>query len=304
MTLVRYLFETGPQDAALSNGNSGSVASSLTGGGTAVFDAAKKAHGNFGARFINAAANAAYRRWPFAAPATTWQFSGVVTLPATHPSENVSLAMFPRADGNGRLYIGVNSTGNLYVSGPGAAGITNVTSTPVTAGAKYRVTIQCAGGSTTASVVTVKVYAEAGGAWTTQHGTTWTSSTFSTGTEEVVGVDLGIASARATAYTVGWDDIQLNDGAGSEIADIVTALNTPEPVLGTVVHPTTVGGTNGSVTISWGAVSGATSFEAVKAAGASPAQGSFTVVATGVTSPYTFTGLAAGEWALGIRAKA
>lgn len=304
MALTTYLFENNTEGTALTNGNSGSVASSLGTGSSAVFAAAMKAHGSFGARFINGASANAFRRFPLSTASTQWQFSGVVTLPASTPTENVAIAGFPRADGNNRIVIGINANGRVYVTGVGGAGIADVITTSLTPGQKYRITVQCLGGSTSASIVTVKVYSQTSGSWTTQVDTTWSSSSFNTGTEAVIGVDIGIVTARSTSYTVGWDDVQLNDGAGGEIGDVVDALPTPVVTLGATTHPTTAGASDGSQVVSWPSVSGASSYEAWIASGSSPAQNAFSLVAVGVTSPYTFTNLSAGVWSYGIKAKA
>lgn len=303
MTLTSYLFETGPEGTALSNGNSGSVASSIGAGSSAVFAAASKARGSFGARFINGVSANAYRRYPLVTPSTQWQFSGVVTLPASTPPENVAIVSFPRADGSGRLMLGINANARIYVTGPGGAGITDATSVGLTPGGKYRIAIQCVGGSTTTSNVTIKVYSEASGVWTTQVGSTWESTTYNTGTEEVIGADLGIITSRPNSYTVGWDDIQVNDGAGSEIPDLIEKLSTPVVTLGATTNPSTVGGSNGAQVVTWSAVPNAVSYDAYIASGQSPTQESFTLVQTNVTSPYTFAGLEAGEWSFGIKAK-
>jgi hypothetical protein len=111
----------------------------------------------------------------------------------------------------------------------------------------------------------------------------------------------------------GWETITVSPSDTSEaaaktyFADAPTSntpLATPVVALGTTTNPTTVGGSNGSQVVTWGAVSGATSYVAYRAPGNSPAQGDFVQVATAVTSPYTFTGLSAGTYSFGIRAKA
>lgn len=303
MTLTQYRFETGPQGAAINNANSGSTASSVGTGSSVVFDTGMKAHGVFGARFINGTSANCYRRYPMASPGTVWQFSGVITLPASAPAANLTVMSFCNAAGAGRLQVYIDSSLRLGVQGVGGAGTTNITSS-LTAGDKYRLTLVVSGGSTTASTVSAKVYSEGSGAWTTQVGSTWTSSTYNTGTDQVIGADVGIVSSPATSYTVGWDDVQLNDGAGGEIDDLIATLSTPVVTLGATTNPSTVGGTNGTQVVSWSAISGSSSYEAWLASGSTPAQGDFTRVATGVTSPYTFTGLSAGEYSFGIKAKA
>lgn len=301
MALTRYLFETGPDGAALTNANSGSSAASVNGGSVSVFSAAHKAHGNLGARFTNVSGGNSYRRYPFASSATTWQFSGVFTMPAA-PATSFGILGFPNSGGSWRMQLIVNTESRLVISD--AAGNTTQITSPLTAGAKYRVSLQIVGGSTTSSSVTAKLYSESAGTWTTQVGSTWTSSTFNTSTDALIGADIGVLTSAATAYTIGWDDIQVNNGAGSEIGDVVEQLATPVVTLGTATNPSTVGGSNGSQVVTWAAVPGASSYEAWIANGASPAQGDFTLVATGVTSPYTFTGLTAGQRAYGIKAKA
>jgi hypothetical protein len=212
-------------------------------------------------------------------------------------------ASFSNAGGTGRVQLGVNSLGQLIISGSGASGIAAISGV-LTGDARYRITLQVIGGSTTASQVTAKVYSETSGSWTTQSGSTWTSSTYNTGTDDVIGADIGIINSLATSYTVGWDDVQLNDGAGGEISDITVQLSTPVVSLGTTTPPTTVGASNGSQVVTWAAIPGAVSYEAWIAAGPTPVQGDFTLVASGLTSPYIFTNLTAGEWSYGIKAKA
>src|SRR5690606_4918345 len=107
------------------------------------------------------------------------------------------------------------------------AGATDI-SAALSPGTKVRVTLQVEGGSSTTGHVIAKVYAGTG-SWTTQIGETFESSAFNTGTEQVGGIDLGAINALPGVYTIGWDDIQFNDGAGPEIGDIVEAL--PSPII-------------------------------------------------------------------------
>lgn len=121
----------------------------------------------------------------------------------------------------------------------------------------------------------------------------------------------GIGSVRygfGTAST-GLSSIDTNDGWAIGSGDWLARYDLDEPLATPVInidsfsHPTTIGGSEGTATISWGAVSGAVSYQAYIATGSSPAQEAFTLVASGVTSPYTFTGLSAGVKAFGIKAK-
>lgn len=303
MALVQYLFEGGSEGATVNNANSGSSASSVN-GGTHVFAAAAKAHGALGFRMTNASGAGTFRRYPFAGGATTtvFQFSGVVTLPAQAPLQNASIVSLPNSSGSARLAVAITPNSKLVITDVGSAHYVNLAD--ITWGAKYRITIEAVGGSPTASQVTAHVYSGTT-SWDTVIGTPLSANNWNMSTDNIVGVDVGVVSSPgAIALTAGWDDVQLNDGAGSEIGDIVEQLATPVVTLGAATNPSTVGGADGSQVVTWAAVPSASSYEAWIANGASPAQGDFTLVATGVTSPYTFTGLTAGERAYGIKAKA
>ena len=118
-------------------------------------------------------------------------------------------------------------------------------------------------------------------------------------------IDIGGGTTNTTI--AGMDD-QVNTGTGSEIPDYVPTTPLATPTVSAPssnwVDPTVIGGSNGSAIASWPAVPNATSYEAWKANTATPAAGDWTLVASGVTSPYKFTGLTGSVWALGIKAKA
>lgn len=105
------------------------------------------------------------------------------------------------------------------------------------------------------------------------------------------------------AGTIAVMDDQVNAGSGSEIPDYVpsTPLGTPVVTLGTVKNPTTDTATDGTQQISWPAVANAATYDARLATTATPQESDFTTVATGVTSPYTFTGLGKGTFAFGVK---
>ncbi len=304
MALVQYLFEGGSEGATVTNANSGSSAASVE-GGTHVFAATAKAHGSFGFNATNVAGSGSFRRFPFAGGATTtvFQFSGVITMPSQAPLLDTPVCRFVEAAGGGRLVIGVNAAGNIVVGDYQSTHYVTIAGMTVVWGQKYRITCEVVGGSTTSSQVSVHVYSGTT-SWSAPIGTPLSVSNWNLSTSSLIGVDIGVGSSPgAIALTIGWDDLQLNNGAGSEIGDITATLATPVVTLGAVTNPSTVGGSNGSQVVTWAAVPGASSYEAWIASGASPAQGDFTRVATGVTSPYTFTGLTAGERSYGIKAK-
>lgn len=79
-------------------------------------------------------------------------------------------------------------------------------------------------------------------------------------------------------------------------------LPTPVPTVISQQNPTTVGGTNGSISVTWPDVAGAATYTAGIATGHNQTSG-YVVVESNVTSPYTYTGLAAGQYTAVIRAE-
>lgn len=77
-------------------------------------------------------------------------------------------------------------------------------------------------------------------------------------------------------------------------------LNTPVISETGRVNPSSGVATNGSVTVTWPAVSGAVTYDAGKS---TDSGATWSVVESAVTSPYTFTGLSVGTIMLGIKAK-
>lgn len=113
---------------------------------------------------------------------------------------------------------------------------------------------------------------------------------------------------ESTANTVvrNIDSVGLKTGADAVWGawPFTTPLATPTVTLGAKTTTSTVGGTDGTQIVTWATVPNAASYEALIANTATPSPSDFTVIATGVTSPYKFTGLAAGTHSYGIRAKA
>lgn len=232
MALQQYGLDTGPEGTALSNGNSGSTANSLTGGSTVVFAAAMAAHGAFGAKVDVKAASQALRRWTFAGGvgATNWAASIVFTLPASAPGNALTLAKFATAADSVRLSIILNAAGDLVIADSGLAHQETV-ATGLTWGAKYRVSIVATGGSATASSVQVKVYSGTT-SWTTQVGATLAETDWNLGTDQVNRVDIGSTVNSAAATIFGFDDIQLDDGRTTEIPDFAIPNAAPTVTAG------------------------------------------------------------------------
>ena len=108
----------------------------------------------------------------------------------------------------------------------------------------------------------------------------------------------------------GWEDITVNiadtsvSAAKQYFADApisTTPLATPVLTVVEVVKPH-AGATDGSIKVSWPEVSGAHHYEAGIANG--DVTTGFTTVSTAATSPFTFSGLGAGQKTVAIKAKA
>ena len=80
-------------------------------------------------------------------------------------------------------------------------------------------------------------------------------------------------------------------------------LPTPRVTKVSQIDPSSAGQSDGSMTVFFTPVDGASSYTAHRANKLNPSQSDFTQIASGVTSPYTATGLPAGPVAIGIRAE-
>lgn len=109
----------------------------------------------------------------------------------------------------------------------------------------------------------------------------------------------------------GWEGITVNPAHTTEaqakayFADapaVITPLDTPTVTVTGAVNPSTVGGTDGSITISWPPVSGAHHYEATIADGTITT--GFVATDLNAVSPKTFVGLDAGPYTVAVRAKA
>lgn len=148
--------------------------------------------------------------------------------------------------------------------------------------------------------VEYRVYAE--------DGTTLIGSWSSGATQAVSYSWPNIARFSGVGGSIGWtyddmDDLQalFTDDLNAWLGPIGSTAILPTPVVAVTGHtnPTTSGGTDGTITVTWSPVSGASHY----VAGLDTVAG-VTVVAEPVTSPYTFTGLAGGTYTPAIQAKA
>lgn len=108
-----------------------------------------------------------------------------------------------------------------------------------------------------------------------------------------VGLRANIGASAAAAV--------LSFGNYSATDPTTSTLDTPVVALSQVA-PTTIGGSDGSVTATWPAISGANHYESCLVTGT--ATSGFTADDTNATSPKAYTGLSAGTYTVAVRAKA
>ncbi|MGJ4843903.1 hypothetical protein [Leifsonia sp. Le1] len=301
MTLRQILFDGQTNGAtatsALLTGNTGY---SVTSPSTATFSTADGLRSSTGLR-VNVSTATAIIRYDLTADNDTAAFSLVFTMPTGAPSAFANFFSVRTAAGRAAS-LGISTNGKLFVTDGAASGgtVTYVTPTAgtLTYGGQYRIELRLHGNSTTAGTISAAVY-DPTGTTAISTMTPVTNANLLTGSLH----QIEIGNSGPTAISFGIDDIQMDDGRTTEIGPILVALSTPTVTFGTTTNPSTAGGTDGSQVVTWGAVTNATSYDAYKATKASPAQSDFTLVSSGVTSPYTFTGLGAGTYSFGIMAK-
>ena len=309
MTLTQVLWDGQTDGAAatsaLLTGNSGW---SVVSPSTLTFSTSMGMRSTTGLHF-SISTGAAIVRYNLSASNATVAISAVITTPASNPSAFAPMLNIRNATGRVAT-LGISTNGRLYFADGASAGgtVTYVTPTvgTLTASTKYRVELrlhQDATNPTTASTVNCAVYnpTDTSGPVSTMSALTNANLTANGTTGAITMVEVGNSTPAAIDF--GIDDLQIDDGRTTEIGPILVALTTPTVTLGTTTNPSTAGGTNGSQVVTWGAVTNATTYDAYLATKASPAQSDFTLTASGVTSPYTFTGLAAGTYSFGIMAK-
>lgn len=111
---------------------------------------------------------------------------------------------------------------------------------------------------------------------------------------------VGITRASTTNGSNGDRWFAFGVGTGGDPAPLTSGvLATPVPVVTSLTPPTTVGGTNGSATVTWPAVSGATAYRVELNSGAG-----FVIVEESNTSrSRTYGSLPAGSYTAGVTAK-
>lgn len=128
----------------------------------------------------------------------------------------------------------------------------------------------------------------------------YTYSTGVTGTADAAQYRFGQPSGASVWATEDIDEIAAGPQSVGWLGPEVDMLDTPVVTVTGSNGPSTIGGEDGDITITWEAVTDAASYDVSIAEGI--VTEGFTATATGVTSPYTFEGLTAGTWTVAVRA--
>jgi YD repeat-containing protein len=222
MTVKTYTFE-GTQGTTVTAANSG-VSQVSSSPGTITYDAAMAATGTTGAKFVSASSVIAIARPLANAPANQMAFSGTVTTPAVAPSGGLFVTVMTLRHASGTvLRVKYTAAGALVLQD--ATGANDVTLlTGVALATQYRIEIVALVGAATSAPFdghyAINVY-PAGGGSTPLNGSPVTGTTYNLGTAAIVGGDVGVTNVIAQVVTMGWDDVQFNDGGTTEIGPYV-----------------------------------------------------------------------------------
>lgn len=207
MTLVRYLMEGGTHGNNATTGDSQATFLS-TAGGTIAYSNARGKNG-LGMNFISNTAGQCVGRWAASAASTTMSFRAWFWGPGSTPASILGICNFHSAPGAVAVRVQWN-TANALVFSP-VTGSTVTIATGLDPALQYDLSVQIVVGTT--GSVTGTLRSTAG----TQVGTV-NSNSFNSNTAAINEVAVGILGTYAASYTMGWDEISLDDGSTSEIA--------------------------------------------------------------------------------------
>lgn len=310
MAVVYSGFESGSNGDTLTTGNTGFTGGTGITGGTGVISTAQKAHGTRSALFTGTGSGNLYLYDTITATQVVARTYAYFTA---FPSGSDQAVIWLGNGSSQRSHLEVSSTGAVRFRDDANAaqwiGSTTTSTGTMSLNTWYRLELMVTL-SATAGTYRIAVYpGDTGtpvsgmdsGVRTTANG----GGGLNTGGDSYTQIRFGAkSSSNAGTVTMYMDDWAYDTGTTTLLGAYVDTLTTPSVSLGTTTNPSTVGASNGSQVVTWSAVAGATSYEAWRASGSTPTQGDFTQIATGVTSPYTFTGLTAGTYSFGIKAKA
>lgn len=278
MTLKQTLIATQPDGTAATTGNTGAASITSNGGSSVTWQGGKL-------QFITVASQTNLIRTNLnAAASTEMQETAKFTTPPSNPTAAVVVWAGRSTSPSARLCdLKWTQTGSLTFTDSTTTTTQILATGALSFSTEYVVKIDLVGGTTTNGIVDIRIETVGG----VLIGSAFHITNANLTVNNFGAYDLGSTNP---AMTYSWRHTQSNDGAGGYIADYVasTPLAAPVVTVTNITNPSTVGGSDGSVTVSWPAVPSAVSYEV-----SSDAATSFTAGTAG-TSPYTFTGQSAG----------
>lgn len=306
MTANVHTFESGTNGtaltAALAWADPTGATIAVTGtGGSATISTAQAAHGSRSAKFVSSAdSSTCYTAKTISS--TSLAITTKIWI-ETLPSANTSF-LWVGFGSSQRWSVELTNTGKLEFRDDANANkwntSVNTSVGTVPSGQWVRVELYVTLGATTGTFRLVAYSGDSTTPLTNLDSGTMTAQ--NTGADSYTTIRYGSkTSTNVNTGSMYFDDFDYNETATGLIGPYVEVLGTPVATVTGTTHPSSIGGTNGTATLSWGAVAGAASYDACLRTGTVTT--GFTATATGITSPYVFTGLAAGPYTVAVRAK-
>lgn len=252
-TLVTYNFE-GTQGATIAGSGI-----ALQGAGQAVYDSAEAVVGGTGGKTSATAGSSRYALCTITVPSLTMALSPYIRTPTTTPTVDYTMFTVRHASG---VLLRVIYTPAGAVGVQGVSGGFHSMATGVALNLRIRWELLLVVATATTGTITAKAYT--GSSWTTQLGSTYTSTTFDMGTAPVAAFGVGSVTADTPGGVIGFDYVRAEDGRTTEFGPPPavsgpTANAGPDQYVaqGTVVTLTGAASTAGSGTLTyqWGPVS-------------------------------------------------
>lgn len=119
----------------------------------------------------------------------------------------------------------------------------------------------------------------------------------------MAGMEFGRVLGTARVSTYKFDHASVSPDSLVEAGPPSTRIATPVVTLNILANPASLTGTEGIVEMIWAPVGGANRYDAYRTeVSGAPAEGDWVLYASGVTSPFEFTGQRAGTFWYGVRA--
>lgn len=184
----------------------------LTGTGSAVYDTGEAVVGTTGAKFSASDGLTRTARCTATVSSLTMACSGYVRTPAATPGANATIATLRNGTGVAMRVL-YTTAGALQIQPLSGSNLTIATGVPLAT--KYRLELLVVVATSTTGTITAKAYSSAG-PWTTQLGTTQTSSAFDLGTTAITQSDWGALTALTPGMITGVDYVRMEDGRTTE----------------------------------------------------------------------------------------